>query len=246
MNVLGIDIGGSGIKGALVDTEQGILVGERYRLPTPEDALPNDVVQVVAQVVQHFAWRGPIGCTFPAVIKGGVAHTAANVHPAWIGTNVAALLQAKTGCPVAVVNDADAAGIAEMHFGAGKTHTGIVFVLTFGTGIGSAVFVHGHLLPNTELGHLEIRGKEAEHRASDRVRKKKDLTWAAWADKVNEYLQHLEALFSPDLFILSGGVSKKHEKYLHLLKTRTHIVPAHLLNNAGIVGAAFAAKGYAQ
>jgi polyphosphate glucokinase len=242
MTVLGIDIGGSGIKGALVDVEQGTLATERHRIPTPENALPDDVARVVAEIAQHFAWQGPIGCTFPAVVKRGVAYSAANIDSSWIGTDVAALLQQQTGCPVTVTNDADAAGIAEMAFGAGKGHKGIVFVLTLGTGIGSAVFVRGHLLPNTELGHLEIRGKEAEHRASDQVRKQKEWDWDKWTEKLNEYLQHLEMLFSPDLFILSGGVSKKHEKYLHLLDTRASIVPAHLLNNAGIVGAALAAS----
>ncbi len=242
MVILGIDIGGSGIKGALVDTTTGQLQTERYRLPTPEQAPPGAVGDTVAEIVQIFNWHGPIGCTFPAVIKQGVAYTAANVDPAWIGTDVAALLQQKTGCPATVTNDADAAGIAEMHFGAGKDHTGVVFVLTFGTGIGSAIFVNGHLLPNTELGHLEIRGKKAEHRASDRVRQERELTWERWAKKVSEYLQHLEALFWPDLFILSGGVSKKHANYLHLLDTRTQIIPAHLLNNAGIVGAALVAS----
>lgn len=241
MALLGIDIGGSGIKGALININDGTLEGERYRLPTPENALPAAVGDVVAEIVQHFAWQGPIGCTFPAVIKQGVAHTAANVDDAWIGVNVAELLQHKTGCPTTVINDADAAGIAEMRLGAGKDQQGVVFVLTFGTGIGSALFVHGHLLPNTELGHLEIRGKKAEHRASDRMRKQNNWDWEKWSSKVTEYLNHLEALFWPDMFIISGGVSKKHDQYLHLFQTRAPIVPAHLLNNAGIVGAAMAA-----
>jgi polyphosphate glucokinase len=246
MEVLGIDVGGSGIKGALVNIDTGEIIQERYRLPTPEKAKPDDVARVIEAIIRHFDWRGAVGCTFPAVIKRGVAYTAANIHPSWIGVNVEELLHQKTGCRAVIINDADAAGIAEMYFGAGREHQGIVFVLTFGTGIGTAIFVNRSLLPNTELGHLEIRGKEAEHRASDQVRKQKDLSWDKWAAKVNEYLQRLEALFSPDLFILSGGVSKKHEKYLHLLHTQARIVPAHLLNNAGIVGAAMAAKGYAQ
>jgi polyphosphate glucokinase len=242
MTALGIDIGGSGIKGALIDTDSGELLTERHRIPTPENAPPDAVLDVVGQMVQHFTWQGPLGCTFPAVIKQGVAHSAANIDTAWIGIDVQAAIREQTGCATLVLNDADAAGIAEMRFGAGRGHDGIVFVLTIGTGIGSAIFVRGHLLPNTELGHLEIRGKDGEHRASDRVRKEKELSWDSWAAKLNEYLGRVEALFHPDLFILSGGVSKKHEKYLHMLTTRAQIVPADLLNNAGIVGAALAAK----
>lgn len=178
MQALGIDIGGSGIKGAPVDTERGELATERFRIPTPEPSLPDAVGDVVAQITAHFEWDGPLGCTFPAVIKGGVAHTAANVDPTWIGTDVAGLLTRKTGCPSLVLNDADAAGIAEMIHGAGKDEQGVVIMLTFGTGIGTAIFVNRQLLPNTELGHMELRGREAEHRASDGVRKKKELTWA--------------------------------------------------------------------
>jgi polyphosphate glucokinase len=240
--MLGIDIGGNGIKGALIDTSSGRLVSERYRTPTPHRAQPAAVAESVAKVVQHFAWQRPFGCTFPAIIKEGVARSAANVDKAWIGTDVARLLEAHAGVPATVINDADAAGIAEMRFGMGAEHRGIVVVLTLGTGIGSAMFVNGALLPNSELGHLEIRGKIAENRASDRVRSKKDLSWKKWAARLNEYLRHVERLFSPDLFILSGGVSKKHNKYLHLLDTRAHVVPASLLNNAGIVGAALAAQ----
>ncbi len=239
---LGIDIGGSGIKGAVVDAESGTLVSERHRIPTPDPAHPDLVAEVITDMVKHFAWHDPIGCTFPGVVHHGVACTAANVDPLWIGVNVERLLRQATGCSTTVLNDGDAAGLAEVHAGAGKGHNGVIIVLTVGTGIGSAVFVQGVLLPNTELGHLEIRGKEAEHRASDRMRKQKEMTWEKWAKKFNEYLAHLEGLFSPDLLILSGGISKKHAEYWHLLESRATLVPAHLLNNAGIVGAALAAR----
>ena len=177
MEILGIDIGGSGIKGAPVDTKKGELVADRYRIPTPQPSKPEAVGDVVAQIAQHFDWSGPIGCTFPAIIKQGVAHSAANVDKSWIGTNGKKLLEQNTNCPVVLLNDADAAGIAEMKFGAGRDRDGVVIMLTFGTGIGSAIFLDGNLVPNTEFGHMEIRGKEAEHRASDRIRKKKDLKW---------------------------------------------------------------------
>ncbi len=242
MQILGIDIGGSGIKGAPVDTENGEFLAERHRIPTPQPALPDDVGAVVADLVQYFNWDGLIGCTFPAIIKEGVAYSAANVDKSWIGTNGQTLFHQKTGCPVLLVNDADAAGIAEMEFGAGRGHMGVVIMLTFGTGIGSAIFNNGLLLPNTELGHLEIRGKIAEARASDRVRQEKDLSWEKWAEKVQEYLDKVEFLFSPDLIIIGGGISKKADRFLPLLTTRARVVPAELQNDAGIVGAALAAR----
>lgn len=241
MVTLGIDIGGSGIKGATVDVGRGVLVAERHRLPTPQPSVPEAVAEVVAEIVRHFDWRGPFGCTFPAIIKHGVAYSAANVDPSWIGTNGQALFERKTGCPVALLNDGDAAGLAEMRYGAGRGHNGVVMILTLGTGIGSAVFVNGVLLPNTELGHLEIRGKDAERRASDRAREEKGLSWREWAVLLDEYLGRLDALFSPDLFIIGGGVSKKHEKFLPLLKTKVPVIPAQLFNDAGMVGAALAA-----
>jgi len=241
MNILGIDIGGSGIKGAPVDTDRGELTAEYFRIPTPQPSTPDAVGDVVAALAQHFAWRGPIGCTFPAVIKDGVAYSAANVDHAWIGTNGQALFQQKTGCPVLLLNDADAAGIAEVEFGAGKGQKGVIMLLTFGTGIGSALICDGRLVPNTELGHMEIRGKEAEHRASDHVREQKELSWKRWAAAVDEYLLRLDALFSPNLFIIGGGVSKKHAKFLPLLTIRTPVAPASMLNEAGMVGAALAA-----
>jgi polyphosphate glucokinase len=246
MHILGIDIGGSGIKGAPVDIENGRLLTERFRIPTPQPATPDKVGDVVAEIARQFEWDGRIGCTFPAIIKEGVAYSAANVDKSWIGTNGQKLFRKKTGCPTLLINDADAAGIAEMEFGAGKGAMGVVIMLTLGTGIGSAVFLNGALVPNTELGHLEIRGKDAEARASDRIREERDLTWEKWAEKVDEYLQRVEFLFSPDLFIIGGGVSKKYEKFLPLLHTRARIVPAQLFNDAGIVGAALAARTLAS
>ncbi len=242
--ILGVDIGGSGIKGAPVDIKKGVLAEERFRIPTPHLSVPEAIGDTVAEIANHFRWKGPIGCTFPAIIRKGTVYSAANVDKSWIGVDGRKLLKKKTGCPVLLINDADAAGIAEMRYGAGRLRAkkGVIFVLTLGTGIGSAVFVDGSLLPNTELGHLEMGGMESEHYASDLIRKKEDLNWEEWAARVNEYLDLLEALFSPDLFILSGGVSKRHKKYLHLLKTRAQVVPAQLLNEAGIVGAALAAK----
>lgn len=242
MEILGVDIGGSGIKGAPVDVKKGLLAAERYRIPTPQPSVPDAVGEVVAQIAQHFDWNGPIGCTFPAVVKNGVTYSAANVDKAWIGTNGQKLLKKKTGCPVFLLNDADAAGIAEMKFGAGKDRKGVVIILTFGTGLGSAIFVNGVLVPNTEFGHMEVRGKDAEDRASDRARKDDNLSWKRWAKRVNEFLNRMEILFSPDLFIIGGGVSKKYDKYLNLLDTQAEIVPAQLLNEAGIIGAAMAAK----
>ncbi len=247
MQILGIDIGGSGIKGAPVDIERGVLAAERHRIPTPQPSTPNAVADTVAEIAEHFGWKGPIGCTFPAVVKKGIVYSAANVDRSWIGTGGDSLLEERTGCPVMLLNDADAAGIAEMRFGAGAGRKGAVFVLTFGTGIGSAVFADGVLVPNTELGHILIKcrkrgGVEAEDYASDRIRKAEKLEWSAWARRVNRYLGLLESLFSPDLFILGGGVSKKHHKFLPLLSTQAEVVPAELLNEAGIVGAALAAR----
>lgn len=239
--VLGIDIGGSGIKGAPVNLETGELLAERHRIPTPQPATPEAVANVIAQLVTHFDWKSHVGCTFPAVVKNGVTYTAANVDQSWINADADSLFERKTGLQVHMLNDADAAGLAELQFGAGKGHEGLVMLLTFGTGIGSALMYHGVLVPNTELGHLEIRGKDAEHRASDRVREEKDLDWEKWGERVNEYLNRVEALFWPDLFIIGGGVSKKFDKFKGFLSTRAPIVPAMLLNDAGIVGAAFAA-----
>lgn len=242
MEILGIDIGGSGIKGALVDIEQGILTTDRHRIPTPHPAKPGPVADVVARIARQFQWQGPVGCTFPAIVRRGVIYSAANVDDEWIGTDGEALLRDKTNCPVKVLNDADAAGVAEMIFGAGRNQTGVVMMLTLGTGIGSALFIDGILVPNTELGHMEIRGKDAEHHAANGVRKQKGLSWKKWARRVDEVLTQFERLFSPELFIIGGGVSKKAKKFLPHLTIQTPVVPAQLLNEAGIVGAAMAAK----
>lgn len=241
--VMGVDVGGSGIKGVPVDVETGELKGERYRLETPEKAKPDDVAETVAKVVKHFDYDGPVGVGFPAVIRGGTVYTAANIDESWIGTAGEKLLSKTTGCPVYMLNDADAAGIAEMKFGVGRENPrGVIMMITIGTGLGTAIFVDGKLVPNTELGHIEIRGKDAEKRASDAARQKKDMSWEEWGGKFNEYLNNLERLFWPDLFVLGGGTSKlfnKFEPYLHL---KAKVVPAQLLNQAGIVGAALFAE----
>ncbi|HEY6795448.1 MAG TPA: ROK family protein [Kineosporiaceae bacterium] len=240
----GVDIGGSGIKGAPVDLSAGTFGAERLRLPTPTPSTPAAVAEVVAEVVDSF---GPasgtpaIGVTFPAVIQHGVARTAANVDKGWIGTDVDALLTARLGRPVHVVNDADAAGYAEARYGAAKDVRGVVFMATLGTGIGSALIVDGTLVPNTELGHLEIGGKDAETRASDAVRDAENLNWEAWAKRLQRYFSAIEDLIWPDLIIVGGGVSKKSAKFLPLLSLRAPIVPAALLNDAGIIGAALLA-----
>lgn len=247
MAVLGIDFGGSGIKGALVDEKTGEFLTDRFRLPTPEDAKPNDVAEVINQIALHFQYRGPIGVGFPAVIQHGVVYTAANIDDSWIGINSEELFGKVTGCPCFVVNDADAAGVAEMSYGIGKENfKGVVLFLTLGTGIGSAVFIDGKLLPNTELGHIEVRGKDAEKRASDATRKQKDLSWEEWAGRLQEVLARLEALLWPDLVVLGGGISKDSDKYLPFIKLHAKVVPATLLNQAGIVGAAIYAWQRAQ
>ncbi|MGZ6973762.1 MAG: polyphosphate--glucose phosphotransferase [Acidimicrobiia bacterium] len=240
--ILGIDIGGTGIKGAPVDLETGDLAGERLRIPTPPGGSPKDVAGIVGEIVSNFATTGPVGCTFPAVMQRGVALTAANVDGSWIGTDAQALFEDIAQRPFVVINDADAAGIAEVQHGAGKGKSGTIMMITLGTGIGSALFTDGVLVPNTEFGHLEIRGRAAEARASDKAREDKQMSWDKWAKRLNEVLAHIEALVCPDLFILGGGVSKKSEKFLPLLKARAEIVPAQLLNQAGIVGAAIAAS----
>jgi len=240
--LLGIDIGGTGIKGAPVDTQTGSLVEDRHRILTPQPATTDAVAGVVAQLSKHFDWKGPIGAAFPAVVRQGIVGSAANVDASWIGVDVSAVLRSATGADVTVVNDADAAGLAEMEFGAGRHRHGTVLMTTLGTGIGSALFVGGTLVPNTELGHLQIRGKDAEHRASEIVREREGLSWKQWAKRLNEYFAALESLLWLDLIIIGGGVSKKHEKFLPLLETRAEVVPAELFNEAGIVGAALAAR----
>ncbi len=247
MDVFGVDIGGSGIKGAPVDLGHGDLAEERHKVLTPHPPKPGAVAEAVKEVVAHFGWSGPVGVTFPGVVSGGVTRTAANMHDAWVGLDADGLLGETLGLPVTVVNDADAAGVAEMAFGAGRDRRGTVIVLTLGTGIGSAVFVDGRLLPNTELGHLELHGHEAEAKASSRAKEDHDLSWKRWAVRVQRYLAHLEMLFSPDLFVLGGGVSRKADRFVPLIQeVRAEIVPAELRNNAGIVGAAMAARAAAE
>lgn len=238
MDILGIDVGGSGIKGAPVDTRTGTLRAERIRIKTPKEAEPQPVAEVVAQIVQTFDWKGPIGVGFPAPIKSGIVMMAANIAETWIGMNVEQLFTDTTGCACKVGNDADVAGLAEMTLGAGKERAGTVIMITLGTGIGTAIFHNGNLLPNTEFGHLEIDGRDAEFDASDAARERDDLSWKKYAKRLNKYFLAMEKLFWPDLFIVGGGISKKHEKFLPLLTLRTQIVPAQLQNEAGIVGAA--------
>ncbi|GAA3259080.1 polyphosphate--glucose phosphotransferase [Nonomuraea helvata] len=238
MNVLGIDIGGSGIKGAPVDIEAGELVEERLRIPTPQPSKPDEVAEAVETIIKHFGWNGPVGVTFPGVVKDGVVLTAANVDHSWIGVDAAKLFGGAT-----VLNDADAAGVAEMTFGRGRGKQGTVLMLTFGTGIGSALFTDGTLVRNTELGHLELHGKDAEHRASARAREEHDLSWEKWAERVEEYLRHVEMLLSPSLIVIGGGASKKADKFLPHVHIDTPVVPAALQNEAGIIGAALATLG---
>lgn len=244
--ILGIDIGGSGIKGAPVDLDKGEFATERIRLDTPKKSTPQAVAELVAEVAAGFVDEvgqdSPVGVTVPAVVHHGVTKSAANIDDSWIDTDADALFTEVLGRPVVVMNDADAAGQAEMHYGAGKGHEGVVLLTTLGTGIGSAIFLGGHLLPNTELGHLELDGKDAEKRAASSVREDKDLSWEEWAERLQRYYRHVEDLFWPDLIIVGGGVSKKADKFLPLLDLRTEIVPAQLRNDAGIIGAAWHAS----
>nr|WSZ98165.1 ROK family protein [Streptomyces sp. NBC_00857] len=244
MNVFGVDIGGSGIKGAPVDLDRGDLVEPRHKVLTPHPATPESVADGVVEVVRHFGWSGPVGITFPGVVTGSVIRTAANVDKSWIDMDAGRVLGDRLSLRATVLNDADAAGVAEMAFGAGRGRKGTVFLLTFGTGIGSALFVDGKLVPNTELGHLELHGHEAEKHASTKAKDDEELSWHHWAHRVQKYLAHLEMLFSPELFIIGGGVSRKADKFLPLIEgIRAEILPAELQNNAGIVGAAMAAAG---
>ncbi len=241
--VLGIDIGGTGIKAAPVDVQTGTLTAERVKLPTPHPARPEAVAEAVRTLVKGFSWTGVAGITFPGVVTDGITRTAANLGNAWIGLDARELFSKATGLQVTVLNDADAAGVAEMRFGAGAGQQGTVLMLTFGTGIGSALFIDGILVPNTEFGHIEIRGKDAEKRAAEIVREEEDLSWGKWAGRVDEYLLHMEALLSPALIIIGGGISRKSDKFLPLLKgLHARVVPAKLFNDAGIVGAAMSCR----
>ncbi len=238
MDILGIDIGGSGIKGALVDTTTGTLSSERIKLLTPQPATPEAVAEVVAELVHQFQWQGGIGCGFPAVISSGVARTAANIDAGWIGVNVEDLLSAATGCACLVVNDADAAGVAEMRYGCGVGRLDTVLVLTLGTGIGSALFYHGQLFPNLELGAFPLKGGFAEHYAAAAVRKRDKLSWRSWSKRLNLFFSEVDRILSPELIILGGGVSRKSDKFMPFLTARAELLPAGLLNQAGIIGAA--------
>ncbi len=242
MHILGIDIGGTGIKGAPVDTETGELLAERQRIPTPSPATPDAVINTVAEVADYFNWKGPVGCGFPAAIKSETVMTAANIDKSWIGLNAGKKIQKRINCPTHMVNDVDAAGLAESTFGAGKGEKGVVIMAAVGTGIGTALISNGHLFENSELGHLLLHDMIAEKYISNAVRKKQKLSWEEFSGRLSEYLQRLEFLFWPDLFIIGGGVSKHFESFFPLLNVNTKVIPAKLLNNAGIVGAALAAR----
>lgn len=240
--VLGIDIGGSGIKGAPVNIKNGKLLDERHRIPTPDPSTPENVAKTIKEIVKHFRWKGAIGCGFPAVVQNGVIKTAANIDKSWIDTDAASLFSKTTKLPVYVLNDADAAGLAEVKLGAGKGFKGAIVVMTIGTGIGSSLFIRGKLYPNTEIGHLEFKGQDAELYASDATRKAEKLDWTGWGKRLNDYLKYIEFLFWPEMIILGGGASKKLDRYGDQLDLKAKVVPAHFLNEAGIIGAAMAAK----
>lgn len=241
--ILGVDIGASGIKGGVVDIRNGRLLTDRIRLDTPQPASPKAVAATFAELIKLHNWKGPIGCGFPAIVKNGFAHSAANIDKAWVGKNIAKLLSKASKCTVKVLNDADAAGIAEMQYGIGFGKKGVVLMLTLGSGIGSALFLDGRLVPNTEFGHVFLHGKIAESYAANSVRKKMELTWDEWGTRLNEYLRHIERLLSPDLIILGGGVSKRFEHYDKFLTIQTPVKPARLLNEAGSIGAALYTYG---
>lgn len=246
MHVLGIDIGGSAVKGAPVDISNGKFLAERHRIETPEQISPRHMARVVADIAKHFEWRGPIGIGFPGVVLNGVVKTAANVDSDFVDCNFGRLVQRAAHCrSVNVINDADAAGLAEMRFGAGKGKKGTVMLFTLGTGVGSALFRDGVLVPNTELGHVPHKGHAYEKDVAASVRKERGLTWHAWGKRLDGYLELMDALFWPDLIILGGGISSKSEKFFHHLKTRAPIVAAKMHNAAGIVGAALHGGGQA-
>ncbi len=238
MQVLGVDIGGSGIKGALVDTDKGEMISERIRIETPKPATPEAVAATLKELTSRFGYTGPVGCGFPATVHHGVAFTAANIDSSWINTPVEKLFSGTTGSSCYVLNDADAAGIAEVKFGAGRDFSGVILMVTIGTGLGSAIFVNGHLLPNTELGHLILNDSVAEHYCSDLARQKNELSWKKWGKRFNKYLRRVEFLFNPDLIILGGGASKSFDKFAEKIDVRAKVIPAVTLNTAGIIGAA--------
>lgn len=240
MNILGIDIGGSSIKAAPVNPVNGTLASERLRIETPQPATPQNVARVISEVIDHFEWTGKVGCGLPSVVRDGVALTAANIDSTWIGTDVSQLLQQQTGLDFTVLNDADAAGLAEMHYGAGKKASGTTIIVTAGTGLGTALFRDNTLLPNCELGHITLQGQDAETIASAAVRTRLNLSYSDWAQRFDSYLLRLEELFWPDLFIIGGEISKDYLQFSSHLTVKTQTVPAALRNHAGIVGAAAA------
>ena len=241
--ILGIDVGGTGVKGAIVDIHKGELITPRFRLDTPQPATPQAISESVNAIKDHFNYSGPIGCGFPSVIQQGIVRTATNIDKAWIGVNIVSIFGKATNCPVSVINDADAAAKAEIQFGAGQSQKGITMMITIGTGIGTAIFTDGALVPNTELGHIIMPGHTAiaERYTSKMARKREDLSWEVWGKRFNEYLNYLYPLFYPDLIILGGGTSKRFELFEEYLQVPTRVVPAELKNEAGIVGAALAA-----
>ncbi|TWS20109.1 ROK family protein [Tsukamurella asaccharolytica] len=238
----GVDIGGSGIKGGIVDMDTGDLVGERFKVPTPQPATPGACAGAVREVIGHFGWDGPAGITVPAVVTNGTVRSAANIDSAWVGTDAGELFSSTLNRPVTVLNDADAAGLAEDRYGAGRDFDGVILLLTLGTGIGSALLYRGTLVPNTEFGHLEVEGKEAEHRAASSVKDRRGWSYEKWAGQVSLVFREYEKLLWPDLIIVGGGVSRKADKWVPLLEVRTPVIPAELQNTAGIVGAAMASR----
>nr|WP_040495088.1 ROK family protein [Ilumatobacter nonamiensis] len=238
---LGIDIGGTGMKAAIVDLATGDLLSDRFRIDTPHPARPEAMADVVVELVRHLEWEGSVGCAFPAVVRNGHVESAANIDKSWLDVDADALFTDALGVEVHMINDADAAGLAEVRYGVAAGRKGVVMMLTFGTGIGSGLFIDGMLVPNTELGHLELDGHDAESKAAASARKRHDWSWHHWTKKVQHYLEHVEKLFSPDLFVVGGGVSKKPEKWLDHIEIDTEIVVASMANNAGIVGAALVA-----
>ncbi len=244
MKTLGIDIGGSGIKGALVDVDQGIMVTDRFRIATPRPATPKAVIKTVKKIIEHFDYQGPLGIGFPGIVVNGKLLSAVNIHKDWENFAGEKAIAKATGCPTIVRNDADVAGFAEMRYGAGRGSTGETMIFTLGTGIGSTMFIRGHCVPNLELGHLYLpkHKHDVETYASDRARKELDLSWKDWGIRLSEYFQHIEFLFSPQRIIIGGGVSKKHDRFLKYIDVRAEVVPAKLLNEAGIIGAAATAS----
>lgn len=242
MKILGIDVGGSGIKGALVNIETGELTTERFRLPTPQPSKPQKVAETIQKIIDHFDYKGPVGCGFPTLVHHGKARLHSNLDPAWRGTQIDELFTKQTGLPFVIINDADAAGIAEMEHGAGKNQKGVVIMITIGTGLGSGFFFNGKLVPNFELGRLIYKNDLFEKYAADSTREKEELTWKKWGKRFNKFLKHIDMLFSPDLIILGGGASKKMDKFEDQITVETPIVAASTQNEAGIIGAAMAAK----